>query len=559
MPIPRSMLDRSPAADLDLEVVGTWPAEIGGELVIATADRTSAVGGHAFYGDGVLIRVGLRPATMGAADGRHAWRPRRIDSPSARLRDLRPDLFTPSPIGTSSPFGISNASNTQPLPWDGRLFVTWDAGRPVEVDPVSAAWLGDVGHRDAWAPAIDHPVLPLVVSSAHPVIDPERGCLWTISHDPVHGVLHVVRVDLADAGPRVTRWPVAGAHVPQSMHTVAQTEHWLVMVDCAFKADPNEIFGLGPRAITTNTTAPAFLVRKDQLDEVAPGQPVDPVALTLAPETMHYWAAWDDRDGVRITYERTNETDLAFWLSADDRDADGHPVDPRFAGMYCHPMSPGGVSILEIDPDAATVRERADIADREKYWATQLSTNDLSPAGLKASTRHHQVFSGYKPELICQRALDLYEREGRIDRRALPGSETAGRLVSIDRTDGSVVGEWAFALDEYPCSPAYVPRPGGEPGGHDGWVTVPVLRDDGLRIDLFDAGDPSTGPLAALRAPGGRTVPFMLHATWSPDAQVADRSIPRTRFADDLDHRVDALEPELAALARQVASDLDAR
>jgi hypothetical protein len=217
------------------------------------------------------------------------------------------------------------------------------------------------------------------------------------------------------------------------------------------------------------------------------------------------------------------------------------------------------VSIIEIDPDAHSVRERADVADRDRYWATQLSTTDLSPAGLRASTRHHQVFSGYKPELTCERAIELYEREGRIDRSHLPAAESAGMLVSIDRTSGAVVGEWAFALDEYPCSPAFVPRPGGEAGGHDGWVVVPVLNDDAFRIDLFDAADPSPGPVASLRAPDGRTVAFMLHATWSPEGRPADRSIPRTRFADELDHRLDALEPELASLARRVASDLDQR
>jgi hypothetical protein len=65
MPVPRSILDRSPAAALDLEVVGAWPTDIEGEILIATADQASAVGGHAFYGDGVLIRLGLRPGTMG--------------------------------------------------------------------------------------------------------------------------------------------------------------------------------------------------------------------------------------------------------------------------------------------------------------------------------------------------------------------------------------------------------------------------------------------------------------------------------------------------------------
>ena len=84
----------------------------------------------------MTYRLSLQPGTHGAAPGTFAWRQRRIDSPSARLRRKRPDVFEATMLGVHSPFGLTNAANTAPLPWGDRLFMTWDVGRPVEIDPV---------------------------------------------------------------------------------------------------------------------------------------------------------------------------------------------------------------------------------------------------------------------------------------------------------------------------------------------------------------------------------------------------------------------------------------
>ena len=555
MPVPRSMLDPESLGDVDLVLVaGVWPEGLGGEVFLATADQRSAAGGHAFYGDGVVVRCSLRPGSFGAPGDRWAWRTAVIDSPSSRLRAARPDVFVSTAVGTSSPFGISNASNTCPIPWGDRLFMAWDAGRPVEVDPVSLRWLGDLGHRDQWQPAIDHPVLPLITTSAHPVIDPERGCLWTVTHDPITGVVAVVRSD--DGGPALQRWPLIDVHIPQSMHTISQTASWLILADCAFKPDPNEIFGLGPRSITTNATGPLYLVRKAELDETPGGRPVGALRFEFGPETMHFHAAYDDRHGIDLVIEQTNETDLAFWLELDDLDANGSKVDPRFAGMYCHPMSAGGHGFVRIDPAARTITEIGQLSDADRWWGTQLSAVDWSPAGIPCPTRHHQVFSGWKPELTIDRALRIYAAAGRVDRSTLPSEEQPGMLVSIDRATHRPAGEWAFSLEDYPCSPCFVPRPGGQPGGHDGWVIVPVLNDHRFRLEVFDAGSCSAGPVAVLAAPVGVTVPFLLHSVWMAAAAPAP-DVDRLSFSDDVvADRLDVLHPELAECARQVMREL---
>jgi len=564
VPIPRSLLTAAPPDELDLVLAaGEWPEGLAGEVFVSASDKATAPR-HGFFGDGIVRRLSLEPGTHGAAPGRFALRSSIIGTPSRRLRELRPEVFDGRAFGTSSPFGFSNAANTAPLPWGDRLFATWDAGRPVEVDPLTLAFLGEVGDRRSWGPdSFDSPVLPLYPSTAHPVVDPERGCLWTVLHDAMTQSLQVIRWDGRSTS--VQRWPLAGASLPQSMHTVAQTRDWLVLVDCAFRVDPNEVLGTGEREVTNFTDEPVFLVRKDALEATPHGEPVTPTVLRTGPEVNHYYAVWDDADGIRLVFEHTIDTDLAMCLRAGDLDAHGRPVDPALHGLYNHPMHHGVVRELRIDPEAGTITSEAVYRDPEQAFATQLSAMDWSTEGLTTPTVHHVLFTGYRPEAITQRALALYA--DRVDPAALPPEETPSYLVTLARGGLEPKASHTFALDDYATSPCYVPRAAGEgagrsryapaePGGLDGWLVVPVCSDDGFRVEVFDAADVSRGPLATLRTPGGETVPFLVHSAWMPRAVASDPSIPRLRFADDLDpERVAALAPDLAAAVHQVADE----
>ncbi|MGZ4681135.1 MAG: carotenoid oxygenase family protein [Acidimicrobiales bacterium] len=560
MPIPRSILARDGFPDLDLVLdSGTWPDDLAGEIVITTSDQRTAPQ-HAFFGDGVVLRLSLRPGTHGAASGTFAWRTAVIDSPSQRLRAARPELFEATVLGARSPFGFSNAANTAPLPWGDRLFATWDAGRPVEIDAASLSFVAEVGHRDDWAPAIDAPVLPLITSTAHPVIDPDRDCMWTVSLDPIAGQVQLVRYD--GEGSRVQRWPVRDGAVPQSMHTITQTRDWLILADCAFRADPNEIFGLGERSVTNNPDEPVYLIRKDAVEATRVGEPVAAAAFRVAPEVMHYYARYDDAEGIEVVFEHTPDTDLAMYLRADDTDAFGRPVDPAMAGMYNHPMHATVVSLLRFDPESGRVTERAIMSDPERYHSTQLSAIDWSTEGLSSPAVHHLLCSGFRPEAISQRAVELYR--DRLE--PFPPDEMPSVLVTLDRESLQPLGDWEWPLDEYPTSPTFVPRDaasspgsryaGADPGGHDGYLVVPVLSDSGFTVQVFDAADVAAGPVASLRTPGHETVPFLLHAAWMPRARPAPR-LDRLRFADELtSDRLAQLPEDLAAVARGVATDM---
>ena len=175
-------------------------------------------------------------------------------------------------------------------------------------------------------------------------------------------------------------------------------------------------------------------------------------------------------------------------------------------------------------------------------------------------TVRHMLYHGWRPEAVTQRHLALYG--DRVDRSLLPAggdSRRAGHaLHARPRTDSS---DWSWPLDDaarpHPCSCPAAARsrsrrvratPGSTPGGHDGYVVVPVLADSGFRIEVFDAADVARGPLAIAASPG-HVVAFLIHSAWMPRA-VRAQDLPRTSFASELD-RLAVLPAELAAVARR--------
>ena len=568
MPVP-STITSAEHQDFDMRLVsGAWPDDIQGEMVISSPQVASDLP-YALFGFGVMCRLSLRPGTHGAAPDRFAWRTRVLDTPSRRLHQRAPEQFRPGPTGYTSPLGFPNSANTAPLPWGDRLFATWDVGRPVEVDPVGLGFLGDVGHRDSWGePTLDlGGVLPFLFSSAHPVVDPERNCLWTVklSFDPSGGMqLHVVR--WSGEGTEVSVWPVQDGLVFGSSHTLTQTQDHLVLVDSGnFKSDPGEMAG-GPRTVTIDTDAAVYLIRKDVLESTPPGTEVVPQPFRVAPTTGHFYARWDDSDGVRVVFEHMDLMDLGYRIQADDTDANGRPVDPALVGFYNTAMAPCSCSEVLFDPVSGTSKQEA-LFREDWTYNLELSAMDWSLQALKEPTLHHIAYQGFRPGAVTGRALANYG--DRVP--ALPGEDTPGVLATLRRGSLEEHARWEYTdTSDHITSPTFAPRQaaptppgeraqyGGEhPGGHEGYVVLPVLSDGGFRVELFDAADVGRGPVATLASPNRECVPVVLHSAWMPRA-VDPAAHDRLRFADELDgDRLGALDPALADIVRSVAADLD--
>ena len=529
MPTPRS-LTTAPHRDLDLEVVsGTWPTDISGEVLYS-----SPLNGHGLpYGIfdfGAMCRLSLEPGTRGAPTGRFRWQSVPIETPSKRLWNRHPDQFRAGPTGYTSPFGVPNAANTAPLPWGDRLYAAWDGGRPVELHPDTLEFVAEVGHIDSWGGS-SLPmggVLPFVLSSAHPVADPERHCLWTVKLDlvmePTVGMRPtLVRYD-RDDGTQVRHWPLDGITFDGSLHTVSQTRDWVILSDSGnFKADVGEMLG-GERTSTIEYEVPVWLIRKDALDGLPSGTPITPRCLTMAPPSGHYYARWDDTDGISVVWEGMDLMDLGLYLRPDDLDVNGQPVDPAAAGLYNMAMAPETITEVIFEPETGKVLERG-LFKEDWTFNLQLSAMDWSTEGMSAPTLHHVVYQGCRPGNISARAARLYE--GRIDLDQVR-EETPGALCSFERGSMELKARWEYAdTSDHITSPTFAPRDvgadpaassfaGRSPGGHDGYVVVPVCNDDGLRVEVFDAARVGDGPVATLMGTNKETIPLVLHSAWSP-------------------------------------------
>ncbi len=581
MPVP-STITSAPHRDLDLRLTsGTWPSDISGEIVISAPQVVPGVG-YGLFGPGRICRLSLRPGTHDAPADRWAWRTRIIDSPSARLFEAAPEQFTAGPTGYSSPFGLPNQANTAPLPWGERLFATWDVGRPAEVDPHTLDFLGEVGHRDSWGePTLDMGgVLPFFLSSAHPVVDTARDCLWTVKLglDFATGaqMLHVVH--WRGDGTEVSVWPVPGGAVFGGSHTIAQTENFLVLADSGnFKTDNAEMAG-EPRTVTVDDDAAVYILRKDAILATGRGEPLTPVVSRIAPTAGHFYGQWDDSEGIKVIFEHMDRMDLGYKLEAGDRDANGRPIDPGLVGFYNTAMAPNTASEVVFDPNTGTCNRLASLRD-DWTWNLQLSAMDWSIEAMTNPTLHHIAYQGFRPGAITHRAIENYgDRVG-----PLPGEDTPGILATLHRGSLDVDSSHEYSdTNDHITSPSFVPRdpawardtddgstatrtPGTErsryagshPGGHDGYVVMPVLSDSGMRVDVFDAARVGDGPVATLSTPNAECVPVLLHSAWMPSAGPTDDSRQRLAFSEELEGHIDRVPEELRPTVLDVAAALD--
>ena len=412
-------------------------------------------------------------------------------------------------------------------------------------------------------------IMPFLLSSAHPVADPDRDCLWSVKLDfvtePTFGMRPaVVRFDRAD-GTQVRRWPLDGIVFGGSTHTVSQTRDWVILADSGnFKPDTAEMLG-GARELTIDDEVPVWLIRKDQLEGLPSGTPVTPIALTMSPPTGHFYARWEDRDGISVVWEGMDLMDLAFYLKADDLDVNGNPVDPAAVGLYNMAMAPETIVEVLFDPTTGKAIERG-VYREDWTFNLQLSAMDWSVEGMTNPTLHHVSYQGCRPGNISQRAARLYE--GRIDLDQLR-EETPGALATFERGSMELTAKWDYPdLGDHVSSPTFAPRhcgidrsksayAGGEPGGHDGYVVQPVLSDGGLRIELFDAARVGAGPVAVLKGTNQECVPLVLHSAWMPAYdELVDAE--RLRFSDELsDELMAAVPDELHGAIRDVARECD--
>lgn len=167
------------------------------------------------------------------------------------------------------------------------------------------------------------------------------------------------------------------------------------------------------------------------------------------------------------------------------------------------------------------------------------------------------------------RAHDLFDLDAAL---AAIATVDGRQVVVASGKFGHVVGlkaRWEYPdTSDHITSPTFAPRDvgalagassyaGREPGGHDGYVVVPVCNDDGLRVDVFDASRVGDGPITTLMGTNRETIPFVLHSAWSlANNDLVDAE--RLTFSSELTPEAMAKVPEeLRPAVLEVAAELD--
>src|SRR5690606_17963638 len=165
--------------------------------------------------------------------GRIPVRTGRVRTRVLRIREKVPFLFAKIAFAEVSPFGVTNFANTNVEVIEDRLFVGYDAGRPIEVDPDSLSYLTAVGSNGEWFQAMPGLFEPMISVAAHPAAAHDEPALYFVNYSPVPAPDGSTQVHLARwslDGP-LQRWPLSGVEPFDTIHDVKVTEHHVVFAD----------------------------------------------------------------------------------------------------------------------------------------------------------------------------------------------------------------------------------------------------------------------------------------------------------------------------------------
>jgi len=179
---------------LPFDVVdGAIPSDLGGHLfLVAPAGTVPRVPPERrstmLVGDGLVCRFDLAPTGVTLTSRIARTHDGVADELTSTTPGLEPYRFHTSGILRLGRLGARDFANTAFVPMKRgaeptRMVLAYDAGRPMELDPVSLSVLGPVGRRTEWRPeALPWAAFPVYLSPAHPAWDRRTGELFTINY-----------------------------------------------------------------------------------------------------------------------------------------------------------------------------------------------------------------------------------------------------------------------------------------------------------------------------------------------------------------------------------------
>lgn len=405
---------------------GAYPQDLSGRTFTTVfpyqaihEHKEIAVNPHMLTASGRLLTMDLEPLTdRNGTFIRVATR--FIENQSWHLRKLAPEAFVRTDFAEFSWFGTSNLTNTAPIPafpvrgqggYEGRrVLLSYDAGRPVEVSPLTLEHLSPVGRSGDYHAAVGSSFSPMIMTSGHPVYDPDfepgqprllytnivpRVADFLSVNKPIRADLYVMTWDGAGPPTPPMRVLVGGQPVilpHASVHQLCLTRNYLVIFNANLVLNTASLIEpLTPllwrflveqrtrevpynlrvfyrwlrirmREATPEHRCPVYFVHKDDIRRAMHGglQEVPARAIELNWELTHALADYDDDgDIVTLFCQHNIGADPADQMEEGDRLVGGGTVPADLLGMFSSATDLNQVRRHVVDLRRGIVESRA--------------------------------------------------------------------------------------------------------------------------------------------------------------------------------------------------------
>jgi hypothetical protein len=399
------------------------------------------------------------------------------------------------------------------------LLASFDAGRPIEIDPERLAYITAVGSSREWKVSLPGAVQPGIMTSAHPFYDPFESRVYTVNErsTPRNGTsLTWNEVDLWlarwDGEGRLERWHVNGTDFSQYVHEVTATNSFVAWADSgAFIMEPGQRYGL-PRTHPQLPHTDLAIVRKADLAKSATEVTAKVVRIPL--EGAHIFADYDD-DGEHITLYLAHANSVELTTSVKPGDINfftNAPVEPSAIGAFTV-ADAVPFAKYRIHVDTGQVVESARVVEPHTLWGLALYARDYRPDAIRTNRDVFLTYLGYDPKIITSTMIDLYGNHPHriVPTADLPRKPLPSYLTRVDLATMTTVDRYAFPSGWVGTSPTWIPATGGDRA----YLLVHVFGEANTQVWLFDTENLAQGPIAKLGHPEFR-LPFTLHTAWLP-------------------------------------------
>ncbi len=541
--------------DLTLEVLsGELPDDMDG-YVWLVHPIPPGDGNPVFAGEGRIVRIAL---SSGAFEAK--LRLARTPCHYADLASVGSSYgFNTSEMARMSlTLGVRNLANTAfvVLP-DDRVLVTYDGGRPFELDPAEARIETAVGWNAEWTGAMPAWMdwlmpfpFPMVMSTAHPAVD--EGELFTVEYNlAILGNAPWTKLVRWPGSGELETWTVvdeAGAPVviEQSVHQMVATEQFIVIVDTAFVVEVEAMFGMGEMRAQSPETV-VWIIDRGQLYGTA--ETVTAIRAQIPLEAVHFSCDYATPGGeITLHLAHTPGADASEFIEPGDTTSAGIGVRNDLQGLPAAPTDLGALGRVRINGFTGRVLEHTVVRDERLWGGPALATEaPRRPDGTVPAMYWANI--GISPELRLSRIDAAYADHPyrHIEMSELPSDTRPSTLVRVDPSGPAIVDHWAFPPGRVCLSPQWVP------GGEEGYLVTTMISDDsdtpgssGCEVWVFDCANLAQGPLARLGHPS-LDLPFTLHTAFTETAEPRMASY-RVGVRTDTSSAVDRLSGEIQAM-----------